>query len=41
MHRFPDATPFERKMQEAELDYVAGSEAMQRAIAENYIGLPL
>jgi p-hydroxybenzoate 3-monooxygenase len=41
MHRFPDATPFERKMQEAELDYVASSEAMQRAIAENYIGLPL
>jgi p-hydroxybenzoate 3-monooxygenase len=41
MHRFPGATPFERKMQEAELDYVAGSEAMQRAIAENYIGLPL
>jgi p-hydroxybenzoate 3-monooxygenase len=41
MHRFPDATPFERKMQEAELDYMATSEAMQRAIAENYIGLPL
>jgi len=41
MHRFPDATAFERKMQQAELDYVALSEAMQRAIAENYIGLPL
>ena len=41
MHRFPDAAPFERKMQEAELDYVASSETMQRAIAENYIGLPL
>ena len=41
MHRFPDATPFERKMQQAELDYVASSEAMQRSIAENYIGLPL
>lgn len=41
MHRFPDATPFERRMQRAELDYVSTSEAMQRAIAENYIGLPL
>ena len=41
MHRFPEAAPFERKMQQAELDYIASSEAMQRAIAENYIGLPL
>ena len=41
MHRFPDASAFERKMQIAELDYVATSEAMQRSIAENYIGLPL
>ena len=41
MHRFPDDGPFERKMQAAELDYLAGSPAMQTAIAENYIGLPL
>lgn len=41
MHRFPDRSPFERRMQQAELDYVAASEAMQCAIAENYIGLPL
>ena len=41
MHRFPDDGPFERKMQVAELDYLAGSTAMQTAIAENYIGLPL
>ena len=41
MHRFPDDGPFERKMQAAELDYVAGSPAMQTAIAENYVGLPL
>jgi p-hydroxybenzoate 3-monooxygenase len=41
MHRFPDTGPFERRMQVAELDYVAGSRAMQTAIAENYVGLPL
>ncbi|GGB31556.1 4-hydroxybenzoate 3-monooxygenase [Sphingomonas metalli] len=41
MHRFPDDGPFEHRMQVAELDYVAGSRAMQTAIAENYVGLPL
>lgn len=41
MHRFPDAGPFERAMQVAELDYIASSRAMQTAIAENYVGLPL
>jgi len=41
MHRFPDDGAFEHRMQEAELDYVAGSTAMQTAIAENYVGLPL
>lgn len=41
MHRFPDDGSFEHRMQRAELDYVASSEAMQRVIAENYVGLPL
>jgi p-hydroxybenzoate 3-monooxygenase len=41
MHRFPDGGDFERRMQVAELEYIAGSRAMQTAIAENYIGLPL
>lgn len=41
MHRFPDTGPFERAMQVAELDYIASSQAMRTAIAENYIGLPL
>ena len=40
-HRFPDMDPFARKMQLAELDYIRGSEAAQRAIAENYVGLPV
>lgn len=41
MHRFPDDGPFERRMQVAELDYIANSVAAQTGIAENYVGLPL
>lgn len=41
MHSFPEDGAFEQKMQRAELEYVAGSEAMQTVIAENYVGLPL
>lgn len=41
MHRFPDTGAFGRRMQVAELDYIAGSRAAQTSIAENYVGLPL
>ena len=41
MHRFPDDGDFGRRMQIAELDYIASSRAAQTSIAENYIGLPL
>lgn len=41
MHRFPDDGPFERRMQVAEMEYIANSRAMQTSIAENYVGLPL
>lgn len=41
MHSFPQQSPFERRMQTAELDYLAHSPAMQTAIAENYVGLPV
>lgn len=41
MHQFPDNSPFEKRMQRAEFDYIASSEAASRAIAENYVGLPL
>ena len=41
MHRFPDSSPFDRRMQVAELDYIASSVAARTAIAENYVGLPL
>ena len=40
MHRFPDDSAFERRMQVAELDYIEGSRAAQTALAENYVGLP-
>lgn len=41
MHRFPEDGPFERAMQVAELGYIAGSQAAQTSIAENYVGLPV
>jgi p-hydroxybenzoate 3-monooxygenase len=41
MHHFPGSGEFDRRIQEAELDYLAGSEAAQRSFAENYTGLPL
>ncbi len=39
LHLFPDAGEFSARMQQAELDYLAGSEAAQTALAENYVGL--
>jgi p-hydroxybenzoate 3-monooxygenase len=41
LHRFGSHSPFERRVQAAELAYVAGSEAASRALAENYVGLKL
>ena len=41
MHRFPENGAFGARMQIAELDYLMSSEAMQTAVAENYVGLPL
>ncbi len=40
LHRFPDASGFDRQMQRAELDYVLGSNAGATTLAENYVGLP-
>jgi p-hydroxybenzoate 3-monooxygenase len=40
-HRFPEASPFERRAQGAELAYLVGSEAAKMTLAENYVGLPL
>ncbi len=40
-HRFPEALPFERRAQAAELAYLVSSQAAQTALAENYVGLPV
>jgi len=40
LHRFEAHSPFERRVQQAELEYVAGSLAARTTIAENYVGLP-
>jgi p-hydroxybenzoate 3-monooxygenase len=40
MHRFPDTSDFDQKIQEAELDYLTHSRAASTALAENYVGLP-
>jgi p-hydroxybenzoate 3-monooxygenase len=40
-HRFPGMDGFSRRLQMAELDYIRKSEAAQRTLAENYVGLPL
>jgi p-hydroxybenzoate 3-monooxygenase len=41
LHRFPDQSVFDQRIQEAELDYVVHSRAAAEALAENYVGLPL
>lgn len=40
-HRFPDMDGFARRLQRAELQYIKGSAAAQKSLAENYVGLPL
>ncbi|WP_299671425.1 4-hydroxybenzoate 3-monooxygenase [uncultured Roseobacter sp.] len=40
MHRFPDQSDFDLKMQHAELDVLRTSDTAQKALAENYVGLP-
>jgi p-hydroxybenzoate 3-monooxygenase len=40
LHRFPEDSGFDHKVQRAELEYLARSPSAQTALAENYIGLP-
>ncbi len=40
LHKFPQATPFQQRLQLAELEYVTHSRAAATALAENYVGLP-
>ena len=41
LHRFETHSAFERRVQMAELSYVASSQAASASLAENYVGLPL
>jgi p-hydroxybenzoate 3-monooxygenase len=42
MHRFPGmSNDFDRRLQRTELEYLFSSEAAQKSMAENYVGLPL
>ncbi len=41
MHRFPNDGAIGQKLQEAELEYLVGSQAASTVMAENYVGLPL
>lgn len=41
LHQDPAASPFDRRRQLAELEYVVSSRAAQTSLAENYTGLPL
>lgn len=40
MHRYPDQTDFDLKMQIAELEFLRSDRAQQEAMARNYVGLP-
>ena len=40
LHRFPDNSPYQDKLQQTELAYLFSSDAAQRSLAENYVGLP-
>ncbi len=40
MHRYPDQSEFDLKMQVAELEFLRANKAAQQAMAENYVGLP-
>jgi p-hydroxybenzoate 3-monooxygenase len=41
LHRFPDASEFDQRAQEFELEYLRASHHAQIALAEQYAGLPL
>jgi p-hydroxybenzoate 3-monooxygenase len=40
LHRFPASGPYDAKVQDTELAYLFSSDAAQRSLAENYVGLP-
>ena len=40
LHKFPDNTPYENKLQTTDLEYLLSSDTALGSLAENYVGLP-
>ena len=40
LHRFPDQSTFDQKMQRAELEFLAENQSAVAVLAQNYVGLP-
>ena len=40
LNKFPDTSVFDRRMLQAEFDYLKSSGAAQKSLAENYVGVP-
>jgi p-hydroxybenzoate 3-monooxygenase len=40
LHRFPDNSTYENKLQQTDLEYLFSSDAALGSLAENYVGLP-
>jgi len=40
LHRFPDQSEFDLKMQRADLEFLRDNNSAQKVLAENYVGLP-
>ncbi len=40
LHSFPGSNEYDRKLQATDLEYLFSSDAAQRSLAENYVGLP-
>lgn len=40
LHRYPDQTEFDLRIQRAELEFLRANKAAQTVMAENYVGLP-
>ncbi|MBW4709114.1 4-hydroxybenzoate 3-monooxygenase [Roseobacter sp. YSTF-M11] len=40
LHRFPNQSPFDLKMQQAEVAFLHGNKQAQAVLAQNYVGLP-
>ena len=40
LHTYPESLAYDQKLQETEMAYLFSSDAAQRSLAENYVGLP-